>query len=110
MSNSNRLESLDSLRGIAAMGVVIYHYTSLFGYSQGFTQLIDFFPSPYDNPGRYGVELFFIISGFVITMSLENSKSVYHFFVAILTSLRIIEVAKNLVLILLCFYIFQFYV
>lgn len=82
MSNSNRLESLDSLRGIAAMGVVIYHYTSLFGYSQGFTQLIDFFPSPYDNPGRYGVELFFIISGFVITMSLENSKSVYHFFVA----------------------------
>ncbi len=55
---SPRLGGLDSLRGIAAFMVVLDHY----------------FP-PYFFYGFFGVELFFVISGFVILMTLMRSRS-----------------------------------
>jgi peptidoglycan/LPS O-acetylase OafA/YrhL len=77
MSKQNRLFELDVLRGIAALGVVMYHYTThydeLYGHSQ---KVLIYFPF-----GQYGVELFFIISGFVIFMSLERTKSSLDFIV-----------------------------
>jgi len=82
MGNKNRLTSLDALRGIAALGVVLYHFTSLFAIKFSYTELSAIFPSGYSHLGRYGVELFFIISGFVISMSIENSNNVYRFFVS----------------------------
>ena len=66
-----RLLFLDSLRGLAALAVVFFHYTtvyrSLFGHSFSQAYDIDF--------GLYGVEFFFIISGFVIFLTLSRIKS-----------------------------------
>lgn len=67
---SDRLDSLDCLRGIAALLVVLFHYTVMFG---------DFYPNALPSPvkitfGSYGVHLFFMISGFVILMSLNRNK------------------------------------
>lgn len=61
-----RIEGLDALRGIAALMVVVYHYT---------VRYPELFPDA-DAPsfqltwGAEGVRLFFLISGFVISMSI----------------------------------------
>ena len=60
--DNRRLQGLDGLRGIAALGVVAYHYDEN-----------DFYY------GLLGVELFFVISGFVILMSLEKANSLAEF-------------------------------
>jgi len=69
-SQTDRLASLDSLRGIAAILVVLFHYTVKFPsfYPEALTPVftVDF--------GKYGVQLFFMISGFVILMSLNKSN------------------------------------
>lgn len=64
----NRLIGLDILRGLAALVVVIFHYTVKFR---------DFYPAAKPafwqfTYGFYGVHLFFMISGFVILMSLSH--------------------------------------
>ncbi len=73
MSNAslkqNNIPVLDSLRALAAIAVCIYHFVvgpidfvhdelvlNFFGY------------------GKYGVQLFFVISGFIIPWSLNNKK------------------------------------
>src|SRR3954469_15102112 len=68
-----RLEGLDGLRGIAAASVMVYHYTAWYPFLHGF----DLTPAfPY---GIFGVELFFVISGFVIFMTLERTRSLGQF-------------------------------
>jgi peptidoglycan/LPS O-acetylase OafA/YrhL len=57
-----RLQGLDGLRGIAALAVVAYHYSDEKIYY-----------------GLLGVELFFVISGFVILMTLERVPTVGEF-------------------------------
>lgn len=75
MKSKNRLYELDSLRGIAALLVVLSHYT--WAYDFHFKTLDDHaFHFPY---GDFGVQFFFIISGFVIFMSLDNTKTIKHF-------------------------------
>lgn len=69
--NTQRLQALDALRGIAAVGVMLFHfipyYAELYGH--------DFTPwGPLDF-GRYGVHLFYILSGFVIFMTLERTPT-----------------------------------
>ncbi|MEW6492059.1 MAG: acyltransferase [Cyanobacteriota bacterium] len=77
MDKSKRLLELDVFRGIAALGVVLFHYTSryneLYGHSQ---ELLMSFPY-----GKKGVQLFFIISGFLILVSLERTKRSLDFIV-----------------------------
>jgi peptidoglycan/LPS O-acetylase OafA/YrhL len=65
-----RITELDSLRGIAALAVVLFHYTVRYGqvYEQPSELLLRF------NNGYLGVNLFFIISGFVIFMTLEKTR------------------------------------
>ena len=63
-----RYKELDSLRGIAAILVILFHYTMLndlgrLGFKLGVT----------------GVDLFFIISGFVIFMTIQRVSSVFEF-------------------------------
>ncbi|WP_187270253.1 acyltransferase family protein [Pontibacter qinzhouensis] len=61
---------MDSLRGIAAFLVVLYHYTSTYRSLYGHN-----FPKQFDFAyGNYGVELFFMISGFVIFFSFKRVK------------------------------------
>lgn len=73
-SNKNsrtRYRELDALRGIAALAVLLYHYTTR--YNELFihkTQM--FFEVSY---GYLGVQLFFVISGFVIFLTVENAKT-----------------------------------
>lgn len=66
-----RLLFIDSLRGIAAFAVVLYHFTTVYRhlYGHNFTDAYDF------NYGNYGVELFFMISGFVIYFSFSKIKN-----------------------------------
>jgi peptidoglycan/LPS O-acetylase OafA/YrhL len=74
-----RLQGLDSLRGLAALAVVLYHYT--FGY----TQVVGKHMPGLDliaTDGHFGVYLFFIISGFVIFMTLERSAKAIDFSVS----------------------------
>jgi peptidoglycan/LPS O-acetylase OafA/YrhL len=69
---NNKLASLVFLRAIAVLSVCCCHFakplTEGFIYSPIFSFI--------NNYCRYGVEIFFVISGFVIPLSLENGK--YH--------------------------------
>ena len=65
-----RLLELDSLRGIAVLFVMFFHF------SFGRIQYNTFFKL-----GTTGVDLFFVISGFVITMSLSQIKQSRDFFI-----------------------------
>lgn len=69
-----RLLELDALRGIAALGVVLFHY--MVAFADQYEHASEIFPGfRYFRYGKHGVELFFIISGFVIFMSLERTKN-----------------------------------
>lgn len=78
-----RLNYLDSLRGIAILLVVLYHYYYRF-QDEGY-----YYFSPINIPlidlilshGYAGVHLFFVISGFVITMTLFKSSNCYEFII-----------------------------
>ncbi|WP_368393254.1 acyltransferase family protein [Psychrosphaera sp. 1_MG-2023] len=77
-----RIQAIDSLRGIAALAVLFHHYVFL--YSVKFELDTNFFKTEDINLslGRYGVELFFIISGFVISISIERSKDIPSFLIS----------------------------
>lgn len=63
-NKSNRIYELDALRGIAALFVVLFHFTA---------DRTDV--HYYSRFGVTGVDLFFLISGFVILMTIERTKS-----------------------------------
>ena len=64
-----RLNQLDALRGLAAMAVVLFHFSTRF--SELYPQAA---PQAWSVPlGYVGVNLFFIISGFVIFMTVERT-------------------------------------
>lgn len=76
--DGQRIQFLDGLRGIAILLVVLYHtYSSYWG------DLIPFYAPTFNFPlvkfGDLGVPLFFIISGFVIVMTLEKCQSLSEF-------------------------------
>lgn len=67
---STRLTGIDALRGLAAISVVFYHYTTRYQQKFGFAE-----PPGIEFPfGHLGVNLFFVISGFVIFMTLERIR------------------------------------
>jgi peptidoglycan/LPS O-acetylase OafA/YrhL len=62
---TNRNLALDSLRGVAAMGILIWHYQHFFSLSGSFTQpYIEKIPFLY-NFGWIMVDLFFCLSGYI---------------------------------------------
>ncbi|MBW4492711.1 MAG: acyltransferase [Oscillatoria princeps RMCB-10] len=75
MSHSKRFIELDVFRGIAALGVVLFHYTSQYSTLYKHSPELLF----YFGWGRHGVELFFMISGFVILMTLEKTQRLLDF-------------------------------
>ncbi len=78
MTTSRRLTEIDSLRGIAAMLVVLFHFTTrydeLFGHAGAPAAALPW--------GYLGVNLFFMISGFVIFMTLEKTRQSLDFVVS----------------------------
>lgn len=67
-----RIPALDGLRGIAALSLMLYHFTSQFGQRFNSTLTTSTWEFEY---GRYGLDLFFIISGFAIYKSIERLYS-----------------------------------
>jgi peptidoglycan/LPS O-acetylase OafA/YrhL len=66
-------ENLNALRGIAFTMVFVYHYFNYIGYKTNYTIecfLVDHFVLP----GHLGVNLFFVLSGFLITYLLLVEK------------------------------------
>jgi peptidoglycan/LPS O-acetylase OafA/YrhL len=75
----NRLRGIDSLRGLAALAVVLFHYTTGYEFMLGRSGsgLLFYLPT-----GCFGVQLFFLISGFVILRTLERTSDLKTFAVA----------------------------
>jgi peptidoglycan/LPS O-acetylase OafA/YrhL len=69
-SRTKRYEELDAMRGLAALMVVFFHFTM---GREGYNTIF--------KAGNTGVDLFFIISGFVIFMSLHRISSSREFIV-----------------------------
>jgi peptidoglycan/LPS O-acetylase OafA/YrhL len=74
-ASARRLAWLDALRGFAALCVVFDHSSSLVMYRlhQYLYHWFDF--------GRYGVFVFFLVSGYIIPASLERKGSVREFWI-----------------------------
>ena len=70
-SGGERLVGLDVLRGFAAVAVMVHHHGQYYDelYPGRAPLPVNFFA------GHFGVELFFIISGFVILMTAERAGS-----------------------------------
>lgn len=64
---SNRLHELDSLRGIAAVGVVCFHYTAMWKASP-----LSWLLAPFYHRGLLLVDFFFVLSGFVLSRAYWN--------------------------------------
>ncbi|MEM6777735.1 MAG: acyltransferase [Planctomycetota bacterium] len=62
----HRILELDALRAMAAINLMLFHFTHVYAVKYGYTSPLGG-EWPY---GAYGVELFFILSGFVNSMSL----------------------------------------
>ncbi len=86
VSKANRFEELDVLRGLAAFAVVLVHFLPLYDHLYGHATPV-FWPAS-DNLetlkyyGVIPVSLFFMISGFVIFMTLERVSSTADFAVS----------------------------
>lgn len=100
MTNPLRLRELDALRGLAALSVCFFHFA--LDYQGGILSL------NYFKYGSTGVDLFFMISGFVIFMSINSSKSLKDFWF-----LRFIRLFPSywlsMLIALVTFYIFSNY-
>lgn len=72
------MAEIDALRGLAALAVVLFHYTTRFDELYGHTTA----PLTVVSWGHYGVNLFFMISGFVIFMTLERTRTASDFVVS----------------------------
>jgi peptidoglycan/LPS O-acetylase OafA/YrhL len=72
--NSQRITNLDGIRGIAVLWVMLHHFQL---YGEGFppTTFLDRQVERLTISGWIGVDLFFVLSGFLITGILLDSKS-----------------------------------
>lgn len=73
---SKRVEYLDSLRGLASISVVISHFVLAFRLDVQF-KMIYFSPLHFFFDGFSAVTLFFILSGYVLTLSLERNNHLF---------------------------------
>ena len=75
VSASSRLTQLDAMRGIAALMGVVFHFTSR--YAEVYPQSAE--SGSRFALGSYGVDFFFVLSGFVIFLSLDSCRDVWQF-------------------------------
>ena len=77
-TQAKRIVELDSLRAIAALNLVLFHFTHVYAVKYGYTSPLGFeFPF-----GKYGVQLFFMLSGFVNAMTLLRKRKPSDFLAA----------------------------
>lgn len=89
-----RESELDALRGIAALLVLLFHYSGLPGFDLSFLLR-----------GVTGVDLFFIISGYVIFMTLNKTNRSKDFIVSRLSRLYPSYLTAILIVVLMTVYI-----
>jgi peptidoglycan/LPS O-acetylase OafA/YrhL len=65
LHSTSRIASLDGLRGIAAVGVMIFHFNYFFLPQAALTSMLPFMRPILDH-AYLGVDLFFLMSGFVM--------------------------------------------
>ncbi len=75
MSPSKRFYEIDLLRFLAAFSVVLFHYTFRGAAAGGLTELSYPWLAPVTKYGYLGVDLFFLISGFVILMTASSGSN-----------------------------------
>jgi peptidoglycan/LPS O-acetylase OafA/YrhL len=83
LNNRGRLTELDSLRGVAALSVVLGHCKLLCNESalSGMTKFLDLGPLRLITAGREAVILFFVLSGFVLSIpALRTQPQPYRVF------------------------------
>src|SRR5258708_21251359 len=74
--NGGRLAGIDALRGLAALGVVLYHAVDVSrGAPQNFLRWPLLFLYSLTSFGYVGVFLFFVISGFCIHLQWARSRA-----------------------------------
>ncbi|HTD03593.1 acyltransferase [Undibacterium sp.] len=77
VQHADRIQFLDGLRGVAILMVILFHayvrWAGLYPYGSQFADV------PMFAYGMLGVQLFFIISGFVILMTLEKCATFLSF-------------------------------
>ncbi|MEZ6095970.1 MAG: acyltransferase [Pirellulaceae bacterium] len=67
---TKRIVELDALRALAAINLMLFHFTHVYSVKYGYTSDLGFeFPF-----GKYGVQLFFMLSGFVNAMTLLKKR------------------------------------
>ena len=83
---TKRILELDSLRAIAALNLVLFHFTHVYSVKYGYTSPLGF----EFQFGKYGVQLFFMLSGFVNAMTLLRKRNSVDFLAA-----RIIRICPS---------------
>ena len=105
--NSNRIEVLDGIRGIAILLVVLFHYINnplWFNYSNNIIIKILKNTTYF---GWVGVDLFFVLSGFLIGGILLRNRQSTKYFSTFYTR-RVLRIIPVYFLLLILFYILQF--
>jgi len=72
---SSRIFELDALRAIAAINLMLFHFTWVYSEKYGFHSDL-LFKYPY---GKYGTQLFFMLSGLVNAMTLLRKQSTSYY-------------------------------
>ena len=75
---SKRILELDALRAISCLNLLLFHFTYVYANKYGFETPLGF-AFPY---GKYGVQLFFMLSGFVNAMTFVGKRSAKDFLFA----------------------------
>jgi peptidoglycan/LPS O-acetylase OafA/YrhL len=78
-SNFRHIPELDGIRGIAILTVLLYHLFSYSMFRQSWTGLAHLAMKATEHLS-HGVDLFFVLSGFLITGILLNARTDPHFF------------------------------
>jgi peptidoglycan/LPS O-acetylase OafA/YrhL len=78
VDGGNRIPALDGIRGIAILLVLIHHFTFFSGMRPSI--LVDKLYYHVAYAGWVGVDLFFVLSGFLITGILYDTKGGSHYF------------------------------
>jgi peptidoglycan/LPS O-acetylase OafA/YrhL len=73
--SSKRILELDALRAISCLNLLLFHFTYVYANKYGFESPLGF-TFPY---GKYGVQLFFMLSGFVNAMTFVGKRSAKDF-------------------------------
>jgi peptidoglycan/LPS O-acetylase OafA/YrhL len=75
---SKRILELDALRALSCLNLLLFHFTYVYENKYGFATPLGF-EFPY---GKYGVQLFFMLSGLVNAMTLLSKRKPKEFLIA----------------------------